>query len=75
MTNNASDTKKEICYYAYRNQLSNLMLIMQSDTWLSEEEGNENMVNKIRGKGEKEKRMKGEREKDESLRRQNDKKD
>jgi hypothetical protein len=34
-------------YFAYRNMFYNQMLIEQSDTWLSAEEGNRNMMKAI----------------------------
>ena len=50
MTNNESDIKKEIYDQAYKSQLLNFMLITQCDTWLSAEEGDENMIKKMKEK-------------------------
>jgi hypothetical protein len=42
--------RKKILYHAYRCLLFKEMLIGQSDTWLSEEEGNDNMMKQIKAK-------------------------
>jgi len=59
MTNTENDIKKEIYDQAYKSQLLNLMLITQCETWLSAEEGNENMVEKIKARCARDKRIKG----------------
>ncbi|MDR2972362.1 MAG: hypothetical protein LBU83_10605 [Bacteroidales bacterium] len=41
---------KDLLYQAYRCMLYDEMIIEQSNTWLSAEEGNENLKKKIREK-------------------------
>jgi hypothetical protein len=53
MEEDQNQTKK-ILYHAYRCLLFNEMMINQSETWLSEEEGNENMMREIKARRRKE---------------------
>jgi hypothetical protein len=45
-----NDKKKKMLYHAYRCLLFKEMLIEQSDRWLSEEEGNDNIMKQIKTK-------------------------
>jgi hypothetical protein len=48
--NSENDKMGKMLYHAYRCLLFKEMLIEQSDTWLSEEEGNDNIMKQIKAK-------------------------